>query len=104
IVIDDDNVHIAVVIEVSECAATARVKCVDAGSGLPQQFFEASSSQIPKYDSWRVVVILYLRVDTAGDREKSRIAVIVQIQDSDAPCNQADLTREPDTQRSTVTN
>src|ERR1700737_4970992 len=88
--VDDQNVQVAVIVEVSEGTSTAAVRHRDSFTSLRLQLFKSTVPQIAKQHSWSLVWILWqlafdFRIDTAGNEEHVWVAVIVEVNDPRAP-------------------
>ena len=94
--IDDQNIHVAIVIEVPECAAAAGVWRGNTGTRLVNQLLELAVPQIAKNDPRRFCgitgqLLLNFRIHIAGNQEQIRTAVIVEIHDTRAPSDESGL-------------
>src|SRR6266568_32436 len=85
VVIHDQDVDVAVVVKVSECATAARVQGLHARPGILDQFLELRSSEISENDARRAVVVSNLWVDAAGYAEDVGIAIVIQVRHTTAP-------------------
>ncbi len=94
--IHDQDVHVAVVIEVSKSAPPAAVRGCDSCSGLCRQFFKGAVPEIAKQNSRCLVGILRefslnLRINAPGHDEHVGVAIVIEIDDAGAPARVTDL-------------
>src|ERR1035441_3417427 len=88
--IDNQNVDVAVVIEIAESHSPAAMRLGDAGPRQTAQFFEFAVSQIAKNHAGRLVggirrLPLHFGIDHAGGEEEVGKSVVVQVHDAGAP-------------------
>src|SRR5579883_864428 len=98
--VHDQDVEVAVVIEIAESDATARVRLGDARPGLLQQFFELAGAEIAKDHARRLVrdlgqLVLDFRIDHAGGVEQIGQAVVIQVHNAGAPADEPRLDAQP---------
>ena len=70
--IHDDNVEIAIIIEISESAAAAGMRCCNARTSFLDKFFKTALAQIPENNTWSLVRKLrkdffYIAINIPGD-------------------------------------
>ena len=97
----DQNVDIAVIIEISERAPSARVGGGDTRAGFLDQLFEASVAQIAKHQSaacgngYSGQRTLHFRVDASSHDKHIGKAIVVQIDHPSAPTDVPSLDAQP---------
>src|SRR5262245_49509869 len=104
VVVDDEDIYIAIIIEVAESATAAAMRRVDTRSGPTDQLLEPPISQIPEHHPRRFVggireLFIHLRIDAASHPENIRAAVVVQVRDAGAPAHKACLDTQAGAQR-----
>jgi hypothetical protein len=92
--IHDQDIDVAIVIEIAEGHAAAGMRLGDAGPRQVAQFFEFAVSQIAKNHAGRFVgrvgrLLLHFGIDHAGGEEQVGKAVVVQVHDAGAPADVA---------------
>src|SRR5208283_3649764 len=91
----DQNIQIAVVVDITECAAAARMRRGHTRTGIGN-LFEGAVAKVPEQKSGRLVRVLRqellnLRVDASGDQEDVRPAIIVEVYNPRSPTGIAGL-------------
>src|SRR6266536_4800398 len=104
ILIHDEDVHVAVVIEVAERATAAGVRRLDPRPGLADQLFEPAFPEVsedhPRRFVWHIgELLLDFGVDVAGGPEYIRMAAVVQIGQAYAPAHKTGLDAQAGPQR-----
>src|SRR5438270_4561281 len=83
IVVHNEDVHIAIVIEVAKGAPSAAVRSFDSRAGLAGQLFKRSVTQIAEKDArrlvWLIGLVLQFGVNSPGDPENVGESVVIQI-------------------------
>ena len=97
VVIDDQDVDVAIVVEVAEGAAAAGVQRLP--RPVPPRPVNSSNCPLPRlrktHARRRRSRSLQFRIDAAGHPENIRVAVVVEVRDADAPADVARLDAEP---------
>ena len=88
--VHDEDVDVAIVVEIAKGHAAAGVDFGNAGAGLFEQFFEFAAAQIPEHHVGRLVggigeFLFHLGIDHAGGAEKVRQTIVVEVHDAGAP-------------------
>src|SRR5882724_4462113 len=97
--IDDDNVHITIVIEIAEGAAAATMDRRYSRARFFDQFFKHALSQVSENRARGLIRVLRkffldFRVDMTRRHEQVGITVVVQVNNAGAPTNVARLNSE----------
>ena len=105
--VDDQDVHIAIVVEIAESAAAAGARLGKGAARLFEELFEAAVAEIAEQHPRRrrripLVLSGDLRVNTAGHEEDVRQAAVVQIRQARPPAHVAGLDPDPRAQRHVV--
>ena len=92
--VHDENIEVAVVVEIAESHAATGVRAGHAGTGLVQQFLEPAAAQVAEDHEGSFVrhlrtVALHFGIDHSGGDEKVGQAVVVQVHDAGAPAHEA---------------
>ena len=100
ILIHNQNVEVAVVVEVAERATPAHVALIERGLRAIRYFFKCSVSPVTEDNSRSFARVLgenrfKLRVDLPSDNENIWVAVVVEIEQARAPAYKAPLADEP---------
>ncbi len=88
--IDDQNVDVTIVVEVSKGAATAGVKCRDAGSRFIDQFLKPAAPKIAEHEPRRFPrivrqLLLNAGIHVSGDQKQIGKTIIVQVDNARSP-------------------
>src|SRR6267143_1830905 len=92
--IDDKNVQVTIIVEITEGASAARMGSRNTGSSFLDQFLETAIAQISKNDAGILIRILqerffHFRVDTPRGHEEVGESIVVEVHDSCSPANVA---------------
>src|SRR5258708_37517716 len=92
VAIHDDDVQIAVIVEVSEGATAAGVQCSHSWASFVAQLFKPPIPQIAKNNARALVRklrkgFLYVGVDVSCNQKDVRVAIIIKVHDSCTPAN-----------------
>src|SRR5262245_9189126 len=96
VLVVDEDVNIAIVVEIAKCKAAAGVGGLDSRTGLSDQFLEPGVTQVAEdharsFERHRGELLLHLRINVTRHPEDVGVAVVVQVRDAGAPTDEAGL-------------
>src|SRR6185369_4839656 len=82
--IDDQNIHITIIVEIAEGAPATAVHLGNARTGLGAELFEGSVAQVAKYGSRGLIGVLrqlpfHFWVNVPRNHKKIRVTVVVEV-------------------------
>src|SRR5437762_13314609 len=90
--VDNQHVHIAIIVEVAKGTSATAARVCHAGTSRLNQFFERVIAEITKHGAWRLVRILwqlsfYLWVQDAGNKKQIWMVVVIALHNSNYTAN-----------------
>src|SRR5450432_449264 len=98
--VHDEDIDVAVIVEIAEGTAPAGVCRRNAGAAFVDQFLESPAAEIAENQARRLERIsgdaaLHFGVDASGDHEQVGKSIVVEIDDARSPPNVPGLDAEP---------
>ena len=92
--VDDEHIQVAVVVEIAECAAAARMQFGHRWSRAIQHLLKFATAQIAKKKARSAlyklrVALAYLRINVSSDHKDIRSSVVVKVGESGSPRDEA---------------
>src|SRR5215469_15327149 len=94
--VDDEDIDVAIVVEIAKSAAAAGMRFGYSGTRLSRKFLESSVSQVTEKDARRSIRIIrelafHFGVNAAGHNEQIRRPIIVEVKHTRPPTDEASL-------------